>query len=281
MNVILKNTQKENLDLYGIMGHPIQHSWSPRIHQLFAEQTRQNLIYQAILVPLQGLAKALDHFQAKGGKGLNITLPFKQEAYQLVDTLSERAQKAKAINTILFNADGSRFGDNTDGIGFVRDVNLHHAFTILNKRILILGAGGAVRGILSPLLEEQPEVIVVANRTRENAEVLAKEFAVEVTDFADLGNEQFDLIINGTSASLNHNDIKLPHNIIGKETYCYDMVYGKSSTPFMIWAQNNQASIVSDGLGMLVEQAAESFYLWRQIRPDTQSVLNYFTSRHQ
>lgn len=269
------------MNRYGIMGHPIQHSWSPEIHQLFAKQTGQELIYQPILVPLDGFSQALDAFQAGGGQGLNITLPFKQQAYQLVDQLSERAKRAKSVNTIQFNADGSRWGDNTDGVGFIRDVIHHHAFPLLNKRVLILGAGGAVRGILDPLLQEKPARIVIVNRTRENADNLAAEFSIEAHDFAALTNDQFDLIINGTSASLMQADMELPSNMLSEQAYCYDMVYGKRSTPFMTWAETHHASLVSDGLGMLVEQAAESFFIWRDVRPETQSVLNYFTSRYQ
>jgi len=274
------------MNQYGVMGHPIQHSWSPKIHQLFATQTNQQLIYQAILVPLDGFAQALDDFQAQGGKGLNVTLPFKQQAYQCVDVLSERAKLACAINTIQFNSDGSRLGDNTDGVGFIRDVTLNYKFPILNKRVLVLGAGGAVRGIIDPLLKQSPKLMVIANRTEENAHALVtqsdkRSSNIQACSLSELAQFEFDLIINGTSASLLGDDIDLPGNILSAHAYCYDMVYGKGATPFMQWALKNNAAIVSDGLGMLIEQAAESFYIWRGIRPDTQAVFNYFTSSHQ
>lgn len=273
------------MNQYGIMGHPIQHSWSPRIHQLFAKQAQLTLSYQPILVPLEGFAQALDSFQAQGGKGLNITLPFKQQAYQSVDFLSERAKWAKAVNTIRFNSDGSRFGDNTDGIGLIRDVIQHHAFSMMGKRVLILGAGGAVRGILNPVLQESPELLIITNRTESNAQALVTEFSqyscLKACSLQAIAKFQFDLIINGTRASLDGNSIDLPGDILSDQAYCYDMVYGKGKTPFMIWAEKNHAAIVSDGLGMLIEQAAESFYIWHGIRPDTEVVSNYFLSSHQ
>ncbi len=261
------------MDEYGVMGNPIQHSWSPRIHQLFAEQTGQQLTYQAMLVPLDGFKQALTDFKLRKGKGLNITLPFKQEAYQLADVLSERAKLAKAVNTLQFNSDGRLFGDNTDGVGFIRDVVANHQFPMLNKRVLILGAGGAVRGILHPLLQESPKQVVIANRTEENAKALVEEFpSLEICPLSKLSQFKFDLIINGTSAGLTGDAIDLPNNILSEHAYCYDMVYGKGSTPFMKWALENHAAIVTDGLGMLIEQAAESFFIWRGVRPDTRIV---------
>lgn len=274
------------MNQYGVMGHPIQHSWSPRIHQLFATQTNQQLIYEAIFVPVDGFAQALNDFQAQGGKGLNITLPFKQQACEFVDALSERAKLANAVNTIQFNSDGSRFGDNTDGVGFIRDVTLNHKFPILNKRVLVLGAGGAVRGIIDPLLKQSPSSIIVANRTQENARALVAEFShsninIKACSLSELAQLEFDLIVNGTSAGLFGDHIDLSGNILSAHAYCYEMVYGKEATPFMQWGLKNNAAIVSDGLGMLIEQAAESFYIWRGIRPDTQAVFNYFASSHQ
>ncbi len=266
------------MDQYGVMGCPIQHSWSPRIHQLFAKQTNQSLVYRPILVPPDQLEQALHTFQTEGGKGLNITLPFKQQAYELIDKLSERAQLAQAVNTIRFDPDGSLFGDNTDGIGFIRDVIHHHQFPISDKRVLILGAGGAARGILGPILQESPALLVIANRTEANANALAAAFSsyhesVQACALSALTKFEFDLIINATSASLTDAIIELPVSLLGKQAYCYDMMYGKEPTPFMKWAQKHHVAIVSDGLGMLVEQAAESFYIWRGVRPDTQPVL--------
>lgn len=270
------------MDQYGVMGNPIQHSKSPKIHQAFANQTEQQMSYQAIWVPLDGFNKALDLFQAEGGKGLNITLPFKQQAYQSVDVLSERAKLAKAVNTIQFHSDGSRFGDNTDGVGFIQDVVHRHQFSIANKRVLILGAGGAVRGILDPLLQERPAELMIANRTVEHAHALADAFSndqrIHVCSLLELGKFTFDFIINGTSASLTNDVIELPFRLIHEKTYCYDMVYGKGLTPFMTWAKQNQAAKISDGLGMLIEQAAESFYIWRGVRPNTHTILNYIAS---
>ena len=270
------------MDRYGIMGNPIQHSWSPRVHQLFAKQTQQQLIYEPILVSLDGFRQALDGFQARGGKGLNITSPFKQQAYQLVNALSERATLAKAVNTIQFNPDGSRFGDNTDGVGFIRDVMSGHHFPISGKRVLVLGAGGAVRGILNHVLQEQPEWVVIANRTEEKANVLVSEFSyyssIQARSLSNLTGFKFDLIINGTSAGLTGDIIDLPKRILSEQAYCYDMTYGKRLTPFMMWAIANHAAMISNGLGMLIEQAAESFYLWRGVKPETQPVLSALTN---
>ncbi len=261
------------MDQYAVMGNPIQHSWSPRIHQFFAKQTQQSLSYRPILVPLDAFSQSISDFKAQGGKGLNITLPFKQQAYQQVDQLSERAKIAQAVNTISFNPDGSSFGDNTDGIGFVRDVIDHHQFSLKNARILILGAGGAVRGILAPLIQESPASILIANRTKENAQLLATEFDLQVSAVAELAKYQFDLVINATSASLTGAELDLPQAILSDQAFCYDMVYGKGITPFMAWATHNRAAKVSDGLGMLIEQAAEAFFLWRKVRPNTPPIL--------
>ncbi len=265
------------MDHYAVMGNPIQHSLSPHIHSLFATQTRQNMNYQAILVDLDGLSGALNDFQNRGGRGLNITLPFKQEAFLLMHTLSARALEAKAVNTIQFNPDGSRFGDNTDGVGFIRDVTIQHQFSLNNKRILILGAGGAVRGVLGAILKEKPALLMIANRTENNAKALAHEFAsdlIQTVSLKNLSNYQFDMVINGTSASLQDDTLSLPNHILSDSAFCYDMVYGKGMTPFLSWATEQGALIQSDGLGMLVEQAAESFLLWRGVKPETDSIIN-------
>jgi shikimate dehydrogenase len=263
---------RESGDRYAVIGNPIQHSLSPQIHRLFAKQTAQSISYEAILVEPDQLAKALNDFQASGGKGLNITLPFKQQAFTLVDQLTERALRAGAINTIVFNDDGSRLGDNTDGCGLVRDIIIHHQFPIENKKIVILGAGGAVRGIIEPLLQAHPAKMVIANRTKTKAIALGKEFNVSGCGLEDLSEQTFDLVINGTSASLQNEFLALPDGLLGNNAFCYDMVYGKGVTPFLQWAQQQGANLWCDGWGMLVEQAAESFYLWRKVRPDTQTV---------
>ena len=264
-------------DRYAVMGNPIAHSKSPLIHSEFAAQTRQRMIYEAILVDPGGLAQAIGNFQATAGKGLNITVPFKHEAWKLMDERSERAERAGAVNTIVFRADGRRYGDNTDGVGLVRDIVNNHGGQFSNQQVLILGAGGAVRGILGLILDEQPRKIVIANRTVDRAVVLAREFSstipVEGCGYPALDGMQFDLIINGTSASLKGELPPLPASIVTRHSWCYDMMYGDKPTIFMQWAKTRGVEKCLDGLGMLVEQAAESFFLWRNIRPDTAPVI--------
>jgi len=270
-------------DLYAVMGNPINHSKSPQIHTEFAEQTGQNLVYSAIQVPLDSFVAEVDKF-FKNGKGLNITVPFKEQAWQYADSYSSRALRAGAVNTLIKKEDGTVHADNTDGVGMVRDIAVNHQTPMKNKRILVLGAGGAVRGILEPVLEEKPAKLVIANRTVEKAQALAEDFQgiSEVTElsgcgFADLAELckilPFDLIINGTSASLSGDLPPLPDSVVGIETVCYDMMYGAHTTVFNQWATGLNAAKTIDGLGMLVEQAAESFTLWRGVRPDTQSVI--------
>jgi len=270
-------------DLYAVMGNPINHSKSPQIHTEFAEQTEQNLVYSAIQVPLDSFVAEVDKF-FKNGKGLNITVPFKEQAWQYADSYSSRALRAGAVNTLIKKEDGSVHADNTDGVGMVRDIAVNHQTPMKNKRILVLGAGGAVRGILEPVLEEKPAKLVIANRTVEKAQALAEDFQgiSEVTElsgcgFADLAELckilPFDLIINGTSASLSGDLPPLPDSVVGVETVCYDMMYGAQTTVFNQWATGLNAAKTIDGLGMLVEQAAESFTLWRGVRPETQSVI--------
>ncbi|WP_020559352.1 shikimate dehydrogenase [Thiofilum flexile] len=266
----------DTLDQYVVFGNPIQHSKSPRIHSLFAQQTAQALYYDKLLAPLDAFTAEVLAFRAAGGKGCNVTVPFKQEAWSLATKRSAYAQRAGAVNTLMFQADGSIFGDNTDGVGIVRDITLSQHQSLLGKRILILGAGGAVRGVLQPLLEHHPAEIVIANRTVSTALELAQ-------DFTDLGQVSgcsfealegaFDMIINGTSASLQGELPPLPKTCITADTFCYDMMYGAKPTVFMQWALEQGATQVVDGLGMLVEQAAEAFYLWRSVRPETPVVL--------
>lgn len=265
------------MDRYCVMGNPIAHSKSPNIHAMFAEQTKQALIYDACLVELGGFSQALDRFQEDGGKGLNITVPFKQDAWAAVTNHSERAELAGAVNTIVLDEAGGRFGDNTDGIGMVRDITQNHAISIANKRVLLLGAGGASRGVVGPLLEENPAVLVVANRTVSKAEDLVALFSthgpISACGFGDLQGEQFDLIINGTSASLQGELPPLPDTILTSNTCCYDMMYANQATPFMSWGIERGVANAVDGLGMLVEQAAEAFYLWRGVRPSSAPVI--------
>lgn len=264
-------------DKYTVMGNPVSHSKSPFIHAAFARQTKQNIEYTATQVDPGGFEQAVGNFQAMGGKGLNITVPFKQEAWQLVNARSDRAQTAGAVNTILFKDDGSLYGDNTDGIGMVNDIIQNNKGSIKDKNVLILGAGGAVRGVLLPVLEQQPQSVTLANRTIDKAVNLAQHFAAYGnlcgSHYHDLKGKQFDFIINGTSASLNNELPPLPENILADNGWCYDMMYASEPTVFLRWAVDNNASKSLDGLGMLVEQAAESFLLWRGIRPETQAVI--------
>ena len=264
-------------DKYAVMGNPIAHSKSPRIHSMFAEQTGEAVDYTAIQVDPGGFEQAVAHFIATGGKGLNITVPFKQEAWQLVDNRSKRAERAGAVNTIKIEADGL-FGDNTDGVGLVNDLARNNAITLTGKRILLMGAGGAARGVLAPLLEQQPARLVIANRTASRARDLAKEFSdlgeVQGCGYdATLAELQFDVIINATAASLQGELPPLPDGIVAAGGACYDMMYGAQPTTFMSWASQQGAAKVLDGLGMLVEQAAESFDVWRGVRPETAPVI--------
>ena len=263
-------------DGYGGMGSPIGHSRSPQLHAQFAEQTKQRITYEAILVDLGGLENAVGNFQGSGGKGLNITVPFKEDAFRLVDELSLRANRAQAVNTIKINDDGTLLGENTDGIGLVRDLTGNLGFSLKGKNILVLGAGGAVRGVLAPLLEHRPAKITIANRTVSKAESLALSFGdlgdVTASGFEHL-SEPFDLIINGTAASLAGELPPLPDGIVTANSLCYDMMYAAKPTPFMAWGSAQGAEQVSDGLGMLVEQAAESFKIWRGAEPETAPVI--------
>ncbi|HED52131.1 MAG TPA: shikimate dehydrogenase [Gammaproteobacteria bacterium] len=265
-----------NVDRYAVMGNPIAHSKSPRIHRLFAEQTGQRLHYDAILVPEDGFADAVAAFLFNdSGKGLNITVPFKQQAWQLAGRLSERAELAGAVNTLI-PEDDTLYGDNTDGAGLVRDLTHNHSVVLKNKRILMLGAGGAARGVVLPLLEQQPSSLHIANRTVSRARELVERFA----DYGELSasgfdalHGNFDIVINATAAGLGGEVPPLPDGIIDEHSLCYDMMYASEPTAFVRYCNEHHAAQAIDGLGMLVEQAAESFYLWRGVRPDTQPVI--------
>ena len=264
---------------YAVFGNPIKQSRSPFIHAEFAKQTGISLQYRAIRVELDDFERSVTDFFKAGGSGLNVTVPFKEQAYQLASRHSARAVRAKACNTLKPDGD-SVYGDNTDGIGLIRDMVANHGWNLRGARVLLLGAGGAARGVMEPLLRESPEYLVVANRTLTKAETLAQEFAdlgkVWARDLTDLSAElAFDVIINATSAGLKGETPDLPDSLLGDRCCCYDMVYGAEPTAFMRWAAENAAWAVSDGLGMLVEQAAESFYIWHQERPDTASVINH------
>jgi shikimate dehydrogenase len=259
------------------MGHPVSHSRSPFIHGQFAEQLAMDIEYSAIDVQPGSFTQAVQTFQQQGGKGLNITVPYKQQAWELVNERSHRAELAGAVNTIRFNEDGSLYGDNTDGIGLLRDLAMNLGLGLHQKRILVLGAGGAVRGVLVPLLEQGPKQLTIANRTVEKAVELARIFGsispMQPCGFDGLDGQHFDIIINGTAASLSGDIPPIPASVCEGCELVYDMMYAKESTPFMTWARLQGVDLVSDGLGMLVEQAAESFSVWRGILPDTAPVI--------
>lgn len=264
-------------DRYGVMGNPIAHSKSPMIHSLFASQTKQSLSYEAILVEIGAFNEAVEAFRATGGKGLNVTVPFKRDAWKRVDERSPCAELAGAVNTIVVRDDGSLLGDNTDGTGLVRDIRDNLKLPLAGKNILILGAGGAVRGILGPILEEKPASVTIANRTPVRAQELADAFeefgTIDGCGFDELDGSSFDIVINGTSASLKGEVPPLPDALLAKGALCYDMMYGAAPTAFMEWADDHNSSHIADGLGMLVEQAAESFLLWRGVKPQTAPVI--------
>ncbi|WP_237218198.1 shikimate dehydrogenase [Rugosibacter aromaticivorans] len=253
---------------YAVFGNPVSHSLSPKIHALFAAQTGQDIRYEAICAPLDGFAEAVNTFIAAGGKGANVTVPFKVEAFNFARQLTPRAQAAGAVNTLSFAADGLR-GDNTDGAGLVRDLVANLGVPLAGLRVLVLGAGGAARGVILPLREQNPAELFIANRTADKAQVLAGVLGVTGGGFDDLNQRTFDLVINATSAGLS--GAALPTPTFSPDALAYEMVYGVE-TPFMQTARAAGAR-VADGLGMLVEQAAEAFYVWRGMRPDTAPVL--------
>ncbi|WP_295472010.1 shikimate dehydrogenase [uncultured Pseudomonas sp.] len=264
------------MDHYVVFGNPIGHSKSPLIHSLFAEQTGQALDYRTALAPLDDFAAFARAFFATG-RGANVTVPFKEQAFALADRLTERARRAGAVNTLARQADGTLLGDNTDGAGLVRDLTVNAGLSLRGKRILVLGAGGAVRGALEPLLAEGPAVVTIANRTLEKAEQLVQEFAdlgpLSASGF-DWLEEPVEVIINATSASLSGERPPIAASLIQPGmTFCYDMMYAKEPTTFCRWAAEQGALQAMDGLGMLVEQAAEAFELWRGVRPDSAPVL--------
>ena len=265
------------MDRYGVFGNPIGHSKSPLIHRMFAAQTGEQLSYDALLAPLDDFGGFAQAF-FRDGKGANVTVPFKEQACQLADSLTARAQRAGAVNTLKRLDDGSLLGDNTDGPGLVRDLTINAGIALRGKRVLLLGAGGAVRGVLEPILAQQPASLVIANRTVEKAEHLAQSFAdlgpVMASGF-DWIDAPVDLIINGTSASLAGELPAIAPSLIAPgHTQCYDMMYGKEPTAFNRWASELGAARTLDGLGMLVEQAAEAFFLWRGVRPNSAPVLD-------
>ena len=272
-------------DFYAVIGNPIEHSKSPVIHHAFAELTHQDIQYERVLAPLDNFAGTVHTLIAQGFKGANVTVPFKLEAFALAQRLTERAQDAGAVNTLIFTQEGI-IGDNTDGVGLVRDITENLGVSIKGKRVLLIGAGGASEGVLHPLLAAQPELLIITNRTLDKAlnmvkrvEALDEMLYVSVNAYAfdDLAGQQFDIVINATSAGLTDSQLPLPEDIFASGALAYDMMYGRV-TPFMAFAHQHGASVI-DGLGMLIEQAAEAFYLWRGVRPDTAPVIEMF--KHQ
>ena len=265
-------------DKFAVFGNPIKQSKSPIIHTLFAQQYAQHIEYRAVRVELDDFVQATNRFFEGGGAGLNITVPFKHEAFALAHRNSERSLRAGAVNVLTLADDGLIDGDNTDGIGLIRDLIANLGWTVQGLRVLLVGAGGAARGVLEPLLRERPRELLVVNRTADRAAELALEFAgigpLEGGAFDLIGTRQFDLIINATSAGLSGAVPELPSSMLTERSCCYDMVYGAEPTPFLRWSADHAAGAVSDGLGMLVEQAAEAFYIWRQLRPETRSVID-------
>jgi shikimate dehydrogenase len=264
-------------DRYAVIGNPIKHSKSPLIHQAFAAQTGESLTYERLLGHLDGFAADVRAFFAAGGRGLNVTTPFKEQAWALVDERSPRAESAGAVNTLIPLADGRLRGDNTDGAGLVRDLSLNHGCLLAGCRILLLGAGGASKGVVRPLLECGPERLVIANRTAAKARQLAAALQplgpVLGCGLDELEGDQFDLIINGTAAGLQGEVPPLPDGILAGGGWTYDMMYASEPTAFVRWGQTQRAVAALDGLGMLVEQAAESFLVWRGVRPPSAQVL--------
>ena len=265
-------------DRYAVIGFPIEHSQSPRIHRLFAEQTAQNISYARLAAKPAGFKNAVRRFADEGGKGLNVTVPHKEAAFGLADEIGPEAERAGAVNTLSFTDDGRIRGDNTDGIGFHRDIERNHGISLRGKRTLVLGAGGAARGVLAALLEARPSELVLANRTVQRAtdllaalEVPANFSACPLPALSDY--QPFDVIVNATSLGLHATELPFPPSCLSGETFAYDLVYGPQNTPFVDWAVRHGTGKAVQGWGMLVEQAAESFALWRGVRPDTAPVL--------
>ena len=271
------------MDNYAVIGNPIAHSLSPRIHGLFAEQTGEELTYRAILSHPGEFTADVEAFRQAGGLGLNVTLPFKEQAWEYVGHSSPRADRARAANLLLFDTDGRVYGDSTDGVGLVRDLGAN-GVQVARKHILLVGAGGAVRSVLGNLLDEQPAGVTVINRTRSRALALLELFPeaggiLSAQGFDEPAAGPYDLVINGASAGLAGQSLPLPDGILAPGACCYDMVYGKAAQPFLDWAAGNRAAKCLDGLGMLVEQAAESFHIWRGVRPETQAVIDALRQR--
>lgn len=280
----LKPMRNLSIDHYAVIGNPIAHSKSPMIHEAFAKNTGQQLEYGRVLAPLDAFADTVEAMRMNGFKGANVTVPFKLEAFDLANLLTERAQDAGAVNTLIFSDEGIT-GDNTDGAGIVRDIEQNLQIPITGKRVLLIGAGGAAEGVLHPILACSPALLVITNRTLDKALTMVKKveeqgeyrfISVNAYAFDDLHGQEFDIVINATSTGLTDTLLPLPVGIFSSQALAYDMMYGRE-TPFMAFARQ-QGAQVADGLGMLVEQAAEAFYVWRGVRPETQSVMQQIRS---
>ena len=269
--------QLTSTEQYGVIGDPISHSQSPSIHKFFAKQLGQNINYKAYHVPADKLESFIIEFQNKGGKGLNVTLPHKTSVLNCTDEISSRAMEAGAINTLIIN-DKKIIGDNTDGIGLINDLEINFNQPLENKRVLVLGAGGAALGILNPLLKRKPKLILVANRSASKTKIITSKFKLNSTLDAcginDLeSNQMFDIIINATSIGVTKQSINFPSFIISEDTICYDLSYSYEPTLFMQWSMENKAKLAIQGWGMLIEQAAASYFLWRNKKPNTSTLL--------
>jgi shikimate dehydrogenase len=268
---------KRSPDRYGLVGHPVEHSRSPLIHTVFARQTGQHLTYELLDCEPKAFETAVRGFGAAGGKGLNVTVPHKEAAFALCDEKSDAALAAGAVNTI--SIDGGRLrGDNTDGTGLIRDVTVNQKYALGGSKIIVLGAGGAARGIVGPLLAERPAELVIANRSQERADQVVTQFGggdtLRACAFSELDKLMpFDLLINATSAGLKGETPPFPPSLVDAKSFCYDLVYSQTDTPFVTWAKSHGARRAVQGWGMLVEQAAESFFIWRGVRPDTKPLL--------
>jgi shikimate dehydrogenase len=267
------------MDNYGVVGNPINHSKSPEIHQLFAKQVGHDILYHRIPATDENFASVLEEFFKKGGKGLNITLPFKEKAFRFADSCTDNAQSCHSVNTLTFSEDGRAHGDNTDGIGLINDLK-NNDILLENKEVLILGAGGATRGIVPVLFKNGVGSITLYNRTTEKAELLQEEF-MPFGEIQSLSSDDltggFGLVINATSASLDGVIPDIPDNVVSNAV-CYDLAYSYGETSFLNWAKKNGSAKNLQGLGMLVEQAAESFYIWRGVRPRTSEVVDKLRS---
>ena len=269
-------------DFYAVIGNPIEHSKSPVIHHAFAQLTHQDIQYERVIAPLDEFTETVQGLISQGFKGANVTVPFKLEAFAMANRLTERAQDAGAVNTLIFDSQGI-IGDNTDGIGLVRDITKNIGVSFSGKRVLLIGAGGASEGVLHPILATQPELLIITNRTLDKALNMVKRVeardevlyvSVSAYAFDDLHGQQFDIVINATSAGLSDSQLPLPSSIFAPNALAYDMMYGRI-TPFMAFAKQHGA-MVFVGLGMLIEQAAEAFLVWRGIRPPTAPVIEMF-----